>query len=180
MAIVRRYWNSPVFKIGFVMLLIGTVELTRHMLERITRLDAALHSYATVMTEQAIAMATQADRDIAAGKRRGPLHGVPIGVKDLKDFVPAEDATVVTKIREAGGVLLAWNKASPRAGDFTMPMNMAGTPAICLPCGYATDGVPYSIQFAGRRLSEPMLCRIASAYERETTWHTRHPNIRFA
>jgi amidase len=71
----------------------------------------------------------------------------------------------------------AWGKASPRAPDFTMPMNLAGTPAICLPSGFSPEGLPYSIQFAGRRLSEPTLCRIASAYERATTWHERHPNI---
>ena len=71
----------------------------------------------------------------------------------------------------------AWTKASPRATDFTMPMNLAGTPAICLPSGFSADGLPFSIQFAGRRLSEPTLCRIAYAYERATTWHTRHPQI---
>jgi hypothetical protein len=44
-------------------------------------------------------------------------------------------------------------------------MNHAGTPAICLPSGFSQEGLPYSIQFAGRRLSEPVLCRIAHAYE---------------
>jgi len=70
-----------------------------------------------------------------------------------------------------------WEKLSPRATDFTMPMNLAGTPAICLPSGFSPEGLPYSIQFAGRRLSEPMLCRIAAAYERATSWHERHPNV---
>jgi amidase len=70
----------------------------------------------------------------------------------------------------------AWGAASPRAAEFTMPMDLAGTPAICLPSGFSKDGLPYSIQFAGRRLSEPMLCRIAHAYEQATIWHTRHPN----
>jgi len=71
----------------------------------------------------------------------------------------------------------AWAAASPRASEFTIPMDVAGT-AICLPCGFSPEGLPYSIQFAGRRLSEPTLCRIAAAYERATTWHTRHPNVR--
>jgi amidase len=71
----------------------------------------------------------------------------------------------------------AWAAASPRSTDFTMPMNLAGTPAICLPCGFSDEGLPYSIQFAGRRLSEPALCRIAHAYEQATPWHVRHPSV---
>jgi Asp-tRNA(Asn)/Glu-tRNA(Gln) amidotransferase A subunit family amidase len=49
--------------------------------------------------------------------------------------------------------------------------------AICLPCGFSSDGLPYSIQFTGRRLSEATLCRVAHAYERATPWHTRHPEV---
>ena len=71
----------------------------------------------------------------------------------------------------------AWSKAAPRAAEFTMPMNLAGTPTICLPSGFSPEGLPYSIQFAGRRLSEPLLCRLAGAYELATSWHTRHPNV---
>jgi Asp-tRNA(Asn)/Glu-tRNA(Gln) amidotransferase A subunit family amidase len=70
----------------------------------------------------------------------------------------------------------AWSAAAPRSGEFTMPMDLAGVPAICLPCGFAPEGVPYSIQFTGRRLSEAMLCQIAHAYEQATSWHDRHPN----
>jgi amidase len=71
----------------------------------------------------------------------------------------------------------AWNKESPRAAEFTMPMNHAGTPAICLPSGFSPEGLPYSIQFAGRSLSEPVLCRIAHAYEQATRWHARHVDV---
>lgn len=58
--------------------------------------------------------------------------------------------------------------------------DLAGVPAICLPCGFSADGLPYSAQFTGRRLGESMLCRIAHAYERATQWHTRHPNVKTA
>ena len=71
----------------------------------------------------------------------------------------------------------AWSAAAPRSSEFTMPMDLAGVPAICLPCGFASEGVPYSIQFTGRRLSEGMLCRIAHAYEQATSWHDRHPEV---
>jgi amidase len=70
---------------------------------------------------------------------------------------------------------VAWSLAAPRAAEFTMPMDLAGTPAICLPSGFSSDGLPYSIQFAGRRLSEATLCRIGHAYEEATNWHLRHP-----
>ena len=93
---------------------VSPVDLTEHMLDRIGRIDPALKSYATVMSEDARETARAAEREIAAGKYRGPLHGVPIAVKDLcftkgirtmggtavrKDFVPDVDATVVSKLR---------------------------------------------------------------------------------
>jgi amidase len=71
----------------------------------------------------------------------------------------------------------AWSAAAPRSSEFTMPMDLAGVPAICLPSGFSTDGLPYSIQLSGRRLSEPALCRLAQAYEKATDWHTRHPTV---
>ena len=74
----------------------------------------------------------------------------------------------------------AWSAASPRSAEFTMPMDLAGVPAICLPCGFSSDGLPYSIQFTGRRLAEATLCRVAYAYEQATAWHTRHPTLKTA
>ena len=71
----------------------------------------------------------------------------------------------------------AWTAAAPRSSEFTMPMDMAGVPAICLPCGFSADGLPYSIQFTGRALSEAMLCRVAYAYEQATDWRKRRPSV---
>jgi len=69
----------------------------------------------------------------------------------------------------------AWSAAAPRSAEFTMPMDLAGVPAICLPSGFSPDGLPYSIQFTGRRLTEAVLASIAYAYETATPWHSRHP-----
>ena len=95
--------------------------VTTALLERITRLDEHLRSYATLTPGPALAAAAAADRETAQGQTRGPLHGVPVAVKDLchtqgiptaagmaihKDFVPARDATVVTRLKAAGAVLL--------------------------------------------------------------------------
>jgi amidase len=83
------------------------------------------------------------------------------------------------------GSMTAFNAAVAATGTsptksgrfFTAPMDMAGTPAICLPSGFSPEGLPYSVQFVGRHLSEPVLCRIAHAYEQATSWHTRHPDV---
>ncbi|WP_426109700.1 amidase [Massilia sp. PWRC2] len=96
--------------------------LTTIYLARIARLDPKLRSVITVTAEHAIARARLADREIAAGKYRGPLHGIPYGVKDLLDTaniattwgaeplrnrVPAADSAVVARLNAAGAVLIA-------------------------------------------------------------------------
>ena len=100
---------------------LSSLEVTQAMLDRIASLDPRFKCYAKPTPELALAQARQADSEIARGTRRGPLHGVPIAVKDLchtkgivtaagmpihKDFRPDRDATVVTRLREAGAVLL--------------------------------------------------------------------------
>ena len=100
---------------------ISPVELTEYMLSRIDSVDKQLKSYATVCADRALQQANSAERDIASGQYRGPLHGIPIAVKDLcftrgirtmgglrvrGDFVPDYDATVVSKLEDAGAVLL--------------------------------------------------------------------------
>lgn len=100
---------------------LSPVEITTAMLARIAQLDGQLMSYATVMSEHAMAAAQKAEREINAGTYRGPLHGVPIAVKDLcftkgvrtmgaakvlADHVPTFDSTVIAKLESAGAVLL--------------------------------------------------------------------------
>ena len=100
---------------------ISPVELTRVMLDRIAALDGELKSYATVMAEPALAAARQAEAEIVSRRYRGPLHGVPVAVKDLcftagvstmggaqvlRDLVPDFDGTVVRKLNDAGAVIL--------------------------------------------------------------------------
>jgi amidase len=125
---------------------ISPVELTQMMLDRIRTLDPRLHSYATVMADEALAAAHTAEREIQSGNYRGPLHGVPIAVKDLcytkgvptrgglkvlADFVPEFDATVISRLNAAGAVLLG--KLSVTEGamvgyhrDFDIPVNPWG------------------------------------------------------
>jgi amidase len=62
---------------------VSPVDLTKMTLDRIASLDPHLRSYATVMTQQALAAARTAEQEIRSGTYRGPLHGIPIAVKDL-------------------------------------------------------------------------------------------------
>jgi Asp-tRNAAsn/Glu-tRNAGln amidotransferase A subunit and related amidases len=100
---------------------ISPVELTRFCLARIERLNPTLNAFITVMHDSALAEAREAEAEISRGNWRGPLHGIPIGLKDLidtagvkttcgsalfADRVPTEDADVVQRLKSAGAVLI--------------------------------------------------------------------------
>ena len=122
---------------------LSPVELTETLLDRIAEVDGRLKSYATVMRVQAMAAARAAETEIQGGRYRGPLHGVPIAVKDLcytrgvrtmgalavlRDFVPDFDATVVTRLQEAGAIILGKLNLTEGAmagyhPDFDIPVN---------------------------------------------------------
>jgi aspartyl-tRNA(Asn)/glutamyl-tRNA(Gln) amidotransferase subunit A len=100
---------------------VSPVEVTRATLDRIDKLNPKMNAYITVTRDSAIKSAQQAEAEIQQKKWRGPLHGVPIAVKDLfdtagvkttagsnvfKDRVPAQDAEVIRKLKAAGAVLV--------------------------------------------------------------------------
>jgi Asp-tRNA(Asn)/Glu-tRNA(Gln) amidotransferase A subunit family amidase len=100
---------------------ISSVELTQSALEHIAKLNPLLNAYITVLADEALAAAAQADQEIESGAYRGALHGIPLSVKDLfwtagtrttagsrvlSEFVPREDATLVQRVRQAGGVII--------------------------------------------------------------------------
>ena len=125
---------------------ISPVELTQAILDRIATLDGELKSYATVMAEPAMASARAAEAEIAAGRYRGGLHGVPIALKDLcfttgvatmggakvlRDFVPDFDGTVVRKLNDAGAIILGKLNLTEGAmagynPEFDIPVNPWG------------------------------------------------------
>jgi aspartyl-tRNA(Asn)/glutamyl-tRNA(Gln) amidotransferase subunit A len=100
---------------------LSPVELTSVLLDRIDRLNGTIAAFLTVTRDEALAAARAAEQDIARGRYRGALHGIPFAVKDthytrgtrttantpvLADFVPDFDATVVTRLKVAGAVLV--------------------------------------------------------------------------
>ena len=98
---------------------ISPVEVVRATLDRIDRLEPQLNAYNTVFADQAVAEARQAEADIGRGDYRGPLHGIPIGIKDiyecgpttcgsesLADYVADQDCTSVAKLKQAGAIVV--------------------------------------------------------------------------
>lgn len=100
---------------------VSPVELTEECLRRVAQLDPKLNAFITVTAESALAEARAAEREIGAGHWKGPLHGVPIALKDLvdtagirttagsalfKDRIPAQDAELVRRLKAAGAVFL--------------------------------------------------------------------------
>ncbi len=101
------------------------------MLARIAAMDSRLHAYIEVCADVALEQARVVDHELAQGACRGPLHGVPIGVKDLidtmgvrttcgskifADFVPDHDSTVMVRLRNAGAILLGKHSMTEFAG----------------------------------------------------------------
>ena len=125
---------------------LSPVELTDAYLARVKRLDGTLNSHLLVLEEQAREDAKQAEAEIAAGRWKGPLHGIPIGLKDiyntagirttghsalLRDNLPTEDAFTVTLLREAGAVItgkLATWEFAIGGSSFDLPWPPARNP----------------------------------------------------
>ncbi|HEY2918704.1 MAG TPA: amidase [Candidatus Binatia bacterium] len=97
------------------------VDLTEALLKRIESIDDKLHCFITLTADLALRQAKQADQELRSGKDRGPLHGIPIALKDLymtqgirttchsavlQNWVPDNDATAASKLREAGAIVL--------------------------------------------------------------------------
>ena len=121
---------------------VSPVELIACYLERIKRLNPVLNAYSTVMEDEALAAARRAEQEIGNGNYRGPLHGIPVSIKDnlavkgypttagskiLADWKPDFDAAVVTRLREAGAIVLGKNNMHEWAGGGTTMNPYFGT-----------------------------------------------------
>lgn len=122
-------------------------EVVQALLDRIGELEPAVQAWARLCGERALEEAAGLDHRLASGQRPGPLHGVPVGVKDiiytqgvetsagspiLQGFVPAYDATVVARLRQAGAVILGKTVTTQFAyldpGPTRNPWNLEHTP----------------------------------------------------
>ncbi len=125
---------------------LSPVELTQAYLDRIAVIDPQVNAYLLVAAEQALAQAREAEGEIAAGRYRGPMHGIPFALKDIyctagirttchsrtrQDYVPGFDATTVTKLHQAGAVLvgkLATHEFAHGGPSFDLPWPAARNP----------------------------------------------------
>lgn len=131
----------------------SAVEIAETVLERIQSLDPKVHAYITIMADEALSAARRCDAELAAGEDRGPLHGIPVAVKDLYDTagtrttsgsqiladrVPDRDATSVARLRNAGAVIVGKTNLNEFAcgvtstnahyGDVLNPWDLSRTP----------------------------------------------------
>ena len=122
------------------------MEVTRALFDRVAAHDGKLHSFIRITPEVALAEARAAEQELTAGRRRGPLHGIPYALKDnyytrgirttagsrlLLDFVPDEDATLHRRLRDAGAILLGKQETHEFAiggPDFGLPFPPARNP----------------------------------------------------
>lgn len=125
---------------------LSPVRLVEHLLSRVSALDCQVNAFITLCGDRALEQAHQAEREIAAGRYRGPMHGIPFALKDvietdgipttahsgvLKEHVPKRDATVVTKLYNAGAILLgkaATHEFAHGGPSFDLPWPPARNP----------------------------------------------------
>lgn len=121
---------------------ISSRELTKHVFFRIAKLNEKINAFVTLNEEQALRQAGKADRDRAAGKKLGPLAGLPILIKDqfptaglrttcgfpeLADYVPTQNAVAVQRLLDAGAIILGKTNTPIGASDIQTYNKVAGT-----------------------------------------------------
>ena len=120
---LKEAWKLDIADVGTQLAdkSLSPVSLTEMMLRRIDAIDPRLQAFVTVLDDSALREATAAEDEILAGRYRGPLHGIPIAIKDIYDtagvkttacsrvranYIPGSDCTVVRKLKEAGAIVL--------------------------------------------------------------------------
>ena len=121
---------------------ISSREVTEHVYARIKKFNPRINAFVTLLEDQAMDRAKKADEALAAGRVWGPLHGLPILIKDvfptagvrttsgsmmLENYIPTEDAVAVSRLKAAGAVILGKTNMPEFAGDLQSFNDVAGT-----------------------------------------------------
>ena len=142
----------------------SSLALTEATLARIQQTEKTVNAYAVVPTAQALAAAGQADAELAAGNDHGPLHGIPIGIKDIcytkgvlteagskvmEGFVPDYDSTVARKLNEAGAIMIGKTRCHEFAYGVNEPPTRSPWELNSYPGGSSTgSGVALTVRSA--------------------------------
>jgi Asp-tRNA(Asn)/Glu-tRNA(Gln) amidotransferase A subunit family amidase len=145
------------------------VDVVRACLARIDKLNPRLNAFITVLADEALQEAKTAEAQIRAGQWRGPLHGVPVGIKDMFDTagirttaafehfrnrIPSKDAEAVRKLKEAGAIIIGKTNLHKLAmGTTTLPADHPADPQRRSPRGCASP--PSTPTPSGRAVSPP-------------------------
>ncbi|MGH7071225.1 MAG: amidase, partial [Acetobacteraceae bacterium] len=148
----RALWYLPLSELAQLIERkeISPVEVARSLLDRIREVDGRTKSFVTALEQEALAAASNAEAEILRGRYLGPLHGVPLAVKDLYDlagttasagskvrrgYVPRADATTVGKLRQAGAVFIGKTTTHEFAFGFDSPPTRNPWNLACTPGG---------------------------------------------
>lgn len=175
---------------------LSPIEVAEALLARIEALNPRLNAICTMHPERVRAAARVAEEAVVRGDDLGPLHGVPIAVKDLiftddhvttggsmfyRDFVPDEDdVTVAAHDVSLPGPASIGGMPVPGGGSafsFTHAFNMTGSPAGMLAAGWTDDGLPIGLQIVGSHLADRLALRASRAFELAAPWADRRPAV---
>lgn len=123
------------------------------------------------------------ERLLAGGLITGPEY---VQAQRLRARLRTEMADVLTRVdvlatpttpKPAPTFAAVWDPNFGFPKSNMAPFNMTGLPALAVPCGFSSQGLPLSLQLAGRPFDEATVLRVGHAYEQATEWHTRRPRI---
>jgi Asp-tRNA(Asn)/Glu-tRNA(Gln) amidotransferase A subunit family amidase len=183
---------------------LGVTELFRAFLDGAKQVGPKLNPFSTLNEDEAPRTAAILESKLTQRMPPRPLHGIPIVYKDNIDTVdtlttvgseyfaervPATDAYVVTLLKRAGAVDVFLTpthpfvappfsvdaETDPGARQLTVPVSFTGFPAISVPCGFSSSGIPIGFQIVANEFQEQLLFRIAAALQGVTEFHSRRP-----
>ena len=163
---------------------LSPVELVRACLQRIERYDTKLRAYITICAEEAMAAARQAEQEIAGGRYRGPLHGLPFGVKDQLHAAgvrttlgshatghtfASEDATCIARLKAAGAILIGKENLHEfgKGGTHEFPFGQPRNPwnLAYNPAGSSSgSGIAPAVGFTSFSLGEDRISVVGQDY----------------
>jgi len=154
---------------------LSPVALVQSCLDRIDAVNPSLNAFVALRREGALAEAGALQKEIVAGKRLGPLAGLPVGVKDLGDVagLPTAYGSLPSKDYRAFYPGLHHGEAITPA----LPFNLSGHPAASVRADFTDAGLPAGLPIVGPRFRDDLVLQASYAYEQRRPWNDRWPDL---